>query len=148
MVVANSEGQKPNNTVQQTPRFVVAVQWDKKTIYWTVELEDHRIIVKGSPCGWRAWLGIGLGLATESVAFPAARTAPNRKIDQLHVDFSDLGTANVEKAIESQPKEGLTNDLANSHQAGVYYDSLYRSLAKHLTGWVKIHYIVSQHRRR
>lgn len=140
VIIANSEGQKPKNTVQQTHRFLVAEQWDSKTIYWTVELHDHRIIVKGGLGGrWWAWFGIGLGLTSKpvafsianSVGFKIAQTGPSLDIDRLSVDISDLGILNTETMVESDD-HGLTDGLANVQQSGVYYDPLYWGPAKHL----------------
>ncbi|KAL9601679.1 MAG: hypothetical protein Q9179_002793 [Wetmoreana sp. 5 TL-2023] len=115
VMLANSDGQNPRILTNANHQFLTARQWSDTNMYWTIDIDGRRLIVKhvGS---FRAWLGINRGFQNKTIAYPL--TQPLRPVSKLSEDVSVMTISEASVPSDSGDTENQTTsaiELSKPH---------------------------------
>ncbi|KAL8719871.1 MAG: hypothetical protein Q9181_008001, partial [Wetmoreana brouardii] len=102
VILANSDGHNPRILTDVNHRFLTANTWNDTNMYWTMDIDGRRLIVKhvGS---FRLWLGINPGFQKKTIAYPL--TQPLQSLSRLSREVSVMTISKVSAHSDSEDME-------------------------------------------
>ncbi|KAL8721327.1 MAG: hypothetical protein Q9181_007734 [Wetmoreana brouardii] len=111
IILADPDGRYPSQAHGRTTHdFLIATEWNKKRVFWTLALGEYCMIV--APVGqspyrgpaYRRWLGPEKGFDYKDIAFP---------VDEVNHEASAFPHANIDP-ISSSDSEGFETPVSNT----------------------------------